>query len=146
MVKYFISEVPNIALYNLDENECEIHTLNDGKTLFIVDTTEEKIAVWVEANENRVVEFSGWDGKSVQLDFTRARLVKKVRDNAAEAINALYPLYKQNNINELQGYTQADKDAMWIFINGQRDVSNTTEVHIAEAVSLKELQIIEEGM
>lgn len=145
-MKYFISEVPNIALYNLDDEECERHSLNDGKTLFIVDATDEKIALWVEANENRVVEFEGWDGNSVQLDFTRERLVKKVRDNVAVAIDARYPLYKQNNINELQGYTQAQKEEMWQFINEQREHCNGVEMHIAEAVSLKELKSIEEEM
>jgi len=142
-MKYFVSD-ENIALYNLSEEECEIHTLQDGKTLFIVDASDEKIAVWMEANENRMSEFSSWDGNSIQLDFTKKRLVQKVRDKVAAAINTLYPLYKQNNINHLQGYTQTQKDEMWQFINEQRDYCNKQEVRIAEAISLKELQTIEE--
>lgn len=144
-MKYFTS-IENIALYNLSEEECERHTLKDGKTLFIVDASDEKIAVWMEANENRMSEFSGWDGNSIQLDFTRERLVQKAREKVAVAIDTLYPLYKQNNINNLQGYTQTQKDEMWQFINEQRDYCNTQEVHIAEAISLKELQTIEEEM
>ena len=144
-MKYFVSQ-EEISLYNLEQEECEIHTLEDKKTLFIVSADEAKIATWIEANGNRVSEFSAWDGKSVQLDFTKARLVQKLREKTSKAIEALYPLYKQNNINNLQGYTQEDKDAMWEYINNYRDICDQKEAAIAEAISLKELKIIEEEL
>lgn len=46
------------------------------------------------------------------------------------------------NINALQGYTLADKDAMWTFINGLRDRSNTFEAWVNSATTVAEIESI----
>lgn len=43
--------------------------------------------------------------------------ILEIKNAAGQKILDKYPYYKQLNINELQGYTQADKDSMWQFIN-----------------------------
>lgn len=78
-MRYFKSG-ENIALYNLAENECEIHTLEDAKTGFIISAEDDKISVWLEANENRVVECDSMElVNSVQMVFSKTRLLNKIK-------------------------------------------------------------------
>jgi len=53
-MKYFVNQ-EKISLYNLSVEECEIHALEDGKTLFIVSAD---VLLGGEANGNRVSELS----------------------------------------------------------------------------------------
>ena len=78
-----------------------------------------------------------YDGKFIPIDENNADYKKYLKwvseGNTAEVvittkpfdaqaeIQAVYPLWKQIYINELQGYTKDDKDAMWIFINNIRN-------------------------
>lgn len=141
----FFKSGESISLYNLSEQECELHTLSDRSDGFLVTATDEKIAIWLEANENRAVECDGVEFlNSVQMVFNKEKLLNKIRTKTNEAIEGLYPLYKQNNINNLQGYTQVEKDEMWAYINNHRDICNLYEIKIDESVTLKELKTIEE--
>lgn len=141
----FFKSNESISLYNLSEDECEYHTLEGGVSGFLVTADDEKINIWLEANENRCAECEGVEFlNSVQMVFMRDKLLRKIRTKTNESIEGLYPLYKQNNINNLQGYTQEDKDIMWAYINNYRDICNAFEMRIEEAVSLREFKTIEE--
>ncbi|MBE0491096.1 MAG: hypothetical protein IBX44_02470 [Sulfurospirillum sp.] len=143
----FFKSSESVSLYNLDEEECDIHTLEDGSDGFLVTATDEKIATWLEANENRAVECEGGEFlTSVQMVFMKDKLLNFIRTKTNKDIEGLYPLYKQNNINNLQGYTQVDKDEMWAYINNHRDICSAFEMRINEAVTLKEFKTIEEEM
>lgn len=141
----FFKSNESVSLYNLSENECEIHTLQDSVNGFLITADDEKIAIWLQANENRAVECEGVEFlNGVQMVFNKEKILNKIRTKTNDAIEGIYPLYKQNNINQLQGYTQADKEEMWGYINNYRDICNTFEDKINEAVSLNELKTIEE--
>ncbi len=66
--------------------------------------------------------------------FSKKAEIKALCNNLIEAY---YPTYKQININELQGYTEADKTAMWAFINAKRDRSNVLESEIEELTTIE---------
>ena len=105
-MKGFIGTGVNIAMYNLLEDEFEAHTLEDGKNAFIIEADEEKIDIWKNANDNNIVGFEVEDIvlNSIQIKFTKNRILEALRKKANEHIESEYPWHKQNNINELQGY------------------------------------------
>ena len=147
-MKCLIGVIATIAMFNLNEDEFESHFLKDGRRAFVIDATDEKISVWKEANENNLIDCSLEEIRtnSETLDFTKKRILEFINKKTAEFISAVYPLYKQNNINELQGYTQEDKDEMWAFINNERETVKDLELSIENASTLKELKTIEEGL
>mgnify|MGYP000600246254 FL=1 len=138
----------NIAMYNLLEDEFEAHTLEDGKNAFIIEADDEKIDIWKNANDNNIVGFEVEDIvlNSIQIKFTKNRILEALRKKANEHIESEYPWHKQNNINELQGYSEEDKNSMWIFINSIRQETNNLEEQIKNALTLKQLKIIESEM
>jgi len=135
------------AIHNLQDDEYEIFT-KDGEFLVVVNAVDEKLAVWREAQD---VEFEEIDENSAkvfidesdQMKSYKPRLNSKLRSYFFDKIIQKYPIYKQNNINELQGYTQDDKDEMWAYIKALRDKSNELERRIIQSFSLKELNQIE---
>ena len=147
-MKGFIGTGVNIAMYNLLEDEFEAHTLEDGKNAFIIEADEEKIDIWKNANDNNIVGFEVEDIvlNSIQIKFTKNRILEALRKKANEHIESEYPWHKQNNINELQGYSEEDKNSMWIFINSIRQETNNLEEQIKNALTLKQLKIIESEM
>ena len=147
-MKCFIGVIASIAMFNLNEDEFESHFLKDGRRAFVIVATDEKISVWKEANENNLIDCSLEEIRtnSETLDFTKKRILEFINKKIGEIISAVYPLYKQNNINELQGYTQEDKDEMWAFINNERETVKDLELSIENASTLKELKTIEEGL
>ena len=147
-MKCFIGVIASIAMFNLNEDEFESHFLKDGRRSFVIDATDEKISVWKEANENNLIDCSLEEIRtnSETLDFTKKRILEFIDKKTGEFIFVVYPLYKQNNINELQGYTQEDKDEMWAFINNERETVKDLELSIENASTLKELKTIEEGL
>lgn len=147
-MKCFIGVIASIAMFNLNEDEFESHFLKDGRRAFIIDATDEKISVWKEANENNLIDCSLEEIRtnSETLDFTKKRILEFINKKAGEYIFAVYPNYKQNNINELQGYTQEDKEEMWAFINNEREAVKNLELSVENASTLKELKTIEEGL
>lgn len=147
-MKGFIGTGVNIAMYNLLEDEFEAHTLEDGKNAFIIEADDEKIDIWKNANDNNIVGFEVEDIvlNSIQIKFTKNRILEALRKKANEHIESKYPWHKQNNINELQGYSEEDKNSMWIFINSIRQETNNLEEQIKNALTLKQLKIIESEM
>ena len=147
-MKGFIGTGVNIAMYNLLEDEFEAHTLEDGKNAFIIEADDEKIEIWKTANNNNIVGFEVEDIalNSIQMKFTKNRILEALRKKANEHIESEYPWHKQNNINELQGYSEEDKNSMWIFINSIRQETNNLEEQIKNALTLKQLKIIESEM
>jgi hypothetical protein len=147
-MKGFIGTGVNIAMYNLLEDEFEAHTLEDGKNAFIIEADDEKIDIWKNANDNNIVGFEVEDIvlNSIQIKFTKNRILEALRKKANEHIESEYPWHKQNNINELQGYSEEDKNSMWIFINSIRQETNNLEEQIKNALTLKQLKIIESEM
>ncbi len=147
-MKGFIGTGVNIAMYNLLEDEFEAHTLEDGKNAFIIEADDEKIDIWKNANDNNIVGFEVEDIvlNSIQIKFTKNRILEALRKKANEHIESEYPWYKQNNINGLQGYSEEDKNSMWIFINSIRQETNNLEEQIKNALTLKQLKIIESEM
>ena len=147
-MKCFIGVIASIAMFNLNEDEFESHFLKDGRRAFIIDATDEKISGWKEANENNLIDCSLEEIRtnSETLDFTKKRILEFINKKAGEYIFAVYPNYKQNNINELQGYSEEDKNSMWIFINSIRQETNNLEEQIKNALTLKQLKIIESEM
>ncbi len=147
-MKCFIGTVAIIAMYNLLEDEFETHTLEDGKTAYIVEANDEKIEIWKNANENNLIEVDINEivSNSIQLNFTKNRILEVLKKKANEHIESSYPLYKQININELKGYSEEDKNSMWIFINSIREETNNIENQINNATTLKQLKEIEKGV
>lgn len=147
-MKCFIGVIATIAMFNLNEDEFESHFLKDGRRAFVVDATDEKVAVWKEANENNLIDCSLEEIRtnSETLDFTKKRILEFINKKTGEFIYAVYPLHKQNNINELQGYTQEEKEEMWSFINNERKTVRDLELLLQNASTLKELKTIEEGL
>ena len=147
-MKCLIGVTASIAMFNLNEDEFESHFLKDGRRAFVIDATDEKISVWKEANENNLIDCSLEEIRtnSETLDFTKKRILEFINKKTGEFVSAVYPLYKQYNINELQGYTQEDKDEMWAFINNERETVKDLELSIENASTLKELKTIEEGL
>ncbi|MFX4241506.1 hypothetical protein ACOL22_01810 [Aliarcobacter butzleri] len=147
-MKCFIGTVAIIAMYNLLEDEFETHTLADGKTAYIVEANDEKIEIWKNANENNLIEVDINEivSNSMQLNFTKKRILEFIDKKTSEFIYSIYPIHKQNNINELQRYTQEDKEEMWAFINNERERVENLELSIKNASTLKELKTIEEGL
>lgn len=144
-MKGFIGTGVNIAMYNLLEDEFEAHTLEDGKNAFIIEADEEKIDIWKNANDNNIVGFEVEDIvlNSIQIKFTKNRILEALKKKANEHIENEYPLYKQNNINELQGYSEDDKNSMWVYINSIRQETNDLKERIKNALTLKQLKYIE---
>lgn len=70
------------------------------------------------------------------LAEVKATKTFEIRAKAESVILAAYPIYKQININALQGYTQVDKDAMWVVINAARANSNAKEAAIVAAATI----------
>lgn len=147
-MKAFIGLVANIALYNLSDIEFERHDLEGGRTGYLVDASDEKIAIWKEANSGNLeeCEISLVTDNSTQMAFMKKRILDGVRTKSGESILEKYPLYKQNNINNLQGYGEVEKVEMWDFINETRDGVTVIENQILASVSLAELKKIEEGL
>lgn len=54
-------------------------------------------------------------------------IIQIIKGSCKTHIFRYYSPEKQTNINELQGYTQEDKDQMWAFINACRARSNELE-------------------
>jgi hypothetical protein len=106
-----------------------------GKIFYKVDTQEriEIKEIGIEPDKNMVdqvpEEYEEWDSKSekwkINLDLLKESKINEVKREAGMKINEQYGFHKQININELQGYTQKDKDKMWNFINSIRDRANT---------------------
>lgn len=144
-MKGFIGTGVNIAMYNLLEDEFEAHTLEDGQNAFIIEADDEKIEIWKTANNNNIVGFEVEDIalNSIQMKFTKNRILEALKKKANEHIENEYPLYKQNNINELQGYSEDDKNSMWVYINSIRQEINDLEERIKNALTLKQLKYIE---
>ncbi len=147
-MKCFIGVIASIAMFNLNEDEFESHFLKDGRRAFVIDATDEKISVWKEANKNNLIDCSLEEimTNSETLDFTKKRILEFIDKKTSEFIYSIYPIHKQNNINELQGYTQEDKEEMWAFINNEREMVKNLELSIKNASTLKELKTIEEGL
>lgn len=147
-MKCFIGVIASIAMFNLNEDEFESHFLKDGRRAFVIDATDEKISVWKEANKNNLIDCSLEEimTNSETLDFTKKRILEFIDKKTSEFIYSIYPIHKQNNINELQGYTQEDKEEMWAFINNERERVKNLELSIKNASTLKELKTIEEGL
>lgn len=147
-MKCFIGVIASIAMFNLNEDEFESHFLKDGRRAFVIDATDEKISVWKEANKNNLIDCSLEEimTNSETLDFTKKRILEFIDKKTSEFIYSIYPMHKQNNINELQGYTQEDKEEMWAFINNEREMVKNLELSIKNASTLKELKTIEEGL
>lgn len=146
MIKY-IKSGGGIANYNLQDEQVEWYS-KDREYLYVLECTEDEFGVWSDAQEVSYEEIDLSAATSFILDSDqmksyKPRLIEKIKKCASEKINALYPLYKQNNINELQGYTQSEKDAMWSYINEQREWSNTLEERVTSSISLRELNNIE---
>lgn len=147
-MKCFIGVIASIAMFNLNEDEFESHFLKDGRRAFVIDATDEKISVWKEANKNNLIDCSLEEimTNSETLDFTKKRILEFIDKKTSEFIYSIYPMHKQNNINELQGYTQEDKEEMWAFINNEREMVKNLKLSIKNASTLKELKTIEEGL
>ena len=147
-MKCFIGVIASIAMFNLNEDEFESHFLKDGRRAFVIDATDEKISVWKEANKNNLIDCSLEEimTNSETLDFTKKRILEFIDKKTSEFIYSIYPMHKQNNINELQRYTQEDKEEMWAFINNERERVENLELSIKNASTLKELKTIEEGL
>lgn len=147
-MKCFIGVIASIAMFNLNEDEFESHFLKDGRRAFVIDATDEKISVWKEANKNNLIDCSLEEimTNSETLDFTKKRILEFIDKKTSNFIYSIYPMHKQNNINELQGYTQEDKEEMWAFINNEREMVKNLELSIKNASTLKELKTIEEGL
>lgn len=147
-MKCFIGVIASIAMFNLNEDEFESHFLKDGRRAFVIDATDEKISVWKEANKNNLIDCSLEEimTNSETLDFTKKRILEFIGKKTSEFIYSIYPMHKQNNINELQRYTQEDKEEMWAFINNERERVENLELSIKNASTLKELKTIEEGL
>jgi hypothetical protein len=154
MTKYFKfraevkdNRIYDISAHNLASESLERHDLDDGSTIVRVEGTSAQINEWKAEQIVELTEAIGGDlTHSEQLRGYKERLKAKAGIKASEAINAAYPLYKQININALQGYDEAARSAMWEFINAERSLCNEREAAINAATALAELTAIEGGI
>jgi hypothetical protein len=86
------------------------------------------------------------EGNVPDAQFTlaevRATKTLEIQNKAESVIVADYPIYKQINVNALQGYDQAAKDAMWVTINAARANCNAKETEIAAAETIEAVNAI----
>lgn len=88
-------------------------------------------------------EYQAWlaiAGNVPDPQFTLAEAqtnkINELRSKASAAISVAYPIYAQMNINALQGYSQVQKDAMWVTINAARNNCNAKELAVAAATTI----------
>lgn len=93
--------------------------------------------------EKKVIKLSGKNFKDV-IKEKKVNLIKALKKKTFNLINEKYPNYKQININNLQNYTEEDKEKMWKFINRKREACNKTEEKIKRAKVIEILEKIEE--
>ena len=84
-----------------------------------IEVTDE---VWQEAI-NIIANYYE-NGKFIVKDFrTEEQRVQQIESKCNQAIESVYPIYKQINItNLLPPYTEQDKEEMIAFINNKRDI------------------------
>jgi hypothetical protein len=145
--KYFLVKSGRVALYNLADSGVERYDTSMGD-VYRVEALESEVSTFLNAQEAELEEIVRVDAydivkESPQFSERATRIIQMVNEMARDSIESIYPLYKQNNINELQGYEQADKDLMWQHINSQRDKSNALEQRVQESKTIKDLEIIE---
>jgi uncharacterized protein YwgA len=145
--KYFVVKSGRVALYNLTDDSVERYDTSIG-AVYRLEALESEIDIFLSAQEADLEEMlivEAYDivKESPQFSERASRIIWKANERARDSIESIYPLYKQNNINELQGYEQADKDLMWQHINSQRDWSNLVEQRVGEAKTIKDLETIE---
>jgi hypothetical protein len=95
------------------------------------------------------VEYAQWivDGgvpdAAETLEESQNRKKNELRSSAASDVTASgYAYYRQFNINELQGFSQEDKDAMWVAINYIRAKCNTLESGVDVCSGVSEVDAI----
>ena len=106
-----------------------------GKVYYRKDTKEEIeiTEIGVEPDEDMTdIEpgvFDEWDNESKKwkcnLDLVKPIKIQEIKNEANRIITTRYDYYKQININELQGYSQKEKEEMWDFINSIREQSKS---------------------
>lgn len=147
---YFFRSVDNLALYNIREDYFERHEVEDA-LVYRLEATQEAIDIWISAQSYEVTQLTEDQARellfsSKQLLLRKERILKKTRDTAQKRIFEKYPIWKQINISELQGYTQEEKEAMWNFINPQREWVDAIETEVNSSLSLVKLDEIEKGV
>lgn len=139
-------KVLDIAPHNLADDAMEVYDYGEYRVVR-VEAEQADIDTWAAAQTVELVLAADADpAQSATMVDYKQRLLSKINRLTSEAITAAYPLYKQNNINMLQGYTEADRDAMWAYINEKRGACSAVGTAVESATTLAELQTIEGGM
>lgn len=109
----------------------------------IIPACDNKYLKWHDAETFDYIEEMTDEEKSAldaqELAEAKAQQISDFKTATHAEIIAEYPIYKQININELQDFTQDDKDIMWKFINTKRDACNAFEEQINKCSSSDEI-------
>ena len=146
----FFHASSNLALYNLEQDCVERHEVGDA-LVYRVEGTQEELEVWMGAQVHKITQLVEEEAyalleHSEQLLLRKERILEKTRVIAQNKILEQYPIWRQINISELQGYTQEEKETMWSFINTQRGWVDDIEEAVNSSLSLVKLDEIEKGV
>lgn len=103
------------------------------------------------ANSNNcVIEDKGSYYETVEIKIVEPTLeelkqekIKELKQNCQDYIYSVYPIYKQMNIiNPLSDYSNEDRTIMNNFLDEQREICNSKEEEINDAISKEELEDI----
>jgi len=146
----FFRSSKNLALYNLEQDCVERHEVGDA-LVYRVEASQEELGLWLDAQTHEVFALTEEQAHellehSEQLLLRKERILEKTRVIAQRKILEQYPIWRQINISELQGYTQEEKEVMWSFINTQRGWVDAIETEVNSSLSLVKLDEIEKGV
>ena len=105
---------------------------NRDKTVYVKDTKQELKVDYLGAikDEHTLLipkQFDEWDEISKNwienIEKKETQRIQEIESKCNQAIEAVYPIYKQINItNLLTPYTEEDREVMKVFINSKRAI------------------------
>ena len=124
---------------------------NRNKTIYVKDTKEElKIDYLGKIKDEHTLlipkQFDKWDEISKNwienIEKKETQRIQQIEAKCNQAIEAIYPIYKQINItNLLTPYTEEDRDSMKAFIDSKRAICHKA---IADGTKAEEVDFSNE--
>ena len=126
-----------MALYKLIRNSTGVRRTSDGACIPECSGNTD----WISYTEWLAVPNTPDPAET--LGEAQNRKKNELRSDAMSDVTASgYAYYRQFNINELQGFTQEDKDSMWVAINYIRAKCNTLESGVDVCSGVAEVDAI----
>ena len=116
-----------VLLYANAENS-QLRLLDDTAG-YICDFSSDAPAL--DLYEQKLISEYNKQTPTAVLDALKSEKKRQIKAIAERLILGKYPIYKQLNITELQGYTEDERSEMWEYINSIREQSNTFESEVS---------------